>query len=114
MMTINVSVRDRIIVVGDESHWKLWGGLIALYNANGLMLSDCHHKTRTTADRLRGLLESFDVHTKSGDKVFYSTACGFYVWRERPAKNNCNKTVRFPQTVAESTLISTRDCCFGL
>ena len=107
MMGIRLSVRDRIIVYPDRAvAWSLWGNQIAIKCRRGITLSDCGFSTRTTAERLNGLLEACGIHTKSGDKVFYSTACGFYVWKERPARNNRNKTVRFRYIVAQHTLDS--------
>ena len=107
-MTVkNLSVRDSIIVYPDRSvAWKLWGSRIALKCPRGITLSDCGFNTVTTAERLNGLLEAFSVHTQSGDKVFYSPACGFYVWKERQAKNNRNRTVKFRQVISGNTLES--------
>lgn len=110
MMTINLSVRDKVIVTSDTARWLLWGNSIARYDGHGIMLSDCGYHTATTAERLSGLLEAFSIRTHDGDRIYYSVSCGFYVWKERPAKNNKNKTVKFRQVIAESNLIITPDC----
>lgn len=110
MMAINLSVRDKVIVHGDIARWLLWDNSIVRYDGHGIMLSDCGYPTPTTAERLRGLLEAFNIRTHDGDRIYYSVSCGFYVWRERPARNNCNKTVKFRHVIAESNLIITPDC----
>lgn len=107
MMGIRLSVRDRIVVYpGCEAGWMLWGSQIARYSTRGIILSDCGYPTPTTAERLRGLLKAFNIRTHDGDRIYYSVSCGFYVWRERPAKNNRDKTVRFRQVIAGNTLES--------
>lgn len=103
----NLSVRDSIIVYPDRAvAWRLWDNPIAIKCPRSITLSDCGFSTATTAERLNGLLEAFSIHTQSGDKVFYSPACGFYVWKERQAKNNRNKTVRFRHVIAKHILNS--------
>ena len=110
MMAISLSVRDKVIVHGDIARWLLWGNSIVRYDGHGILLSDCGYHTTTTAERLNGLLEAFSIRTHDGDRIYYSVSCGFYVWKERPAKNNKNKTVKFRQVIAESNLIITSDC----
>ena len=103
----NLSIRDRIIVYPDRAvAWKLWDNQIAIKCRRVITLSDCGYSTKTTARRLNGLLEAFNIHTKNGDRVFYSTACGFFVWKERQAKNNRDKTVRFRQVITQHILNS--------
>lgn len=103
----NLSVRDRVIVYPDGAvAWKLWGSQIAIKCPRGITLSDCGFSTGTTAERLNGLLEAFSIHTRNGNRIYCSTSCGFYIWKERQAKNSRNRMVKFRHVIAGHRLDS--------